>query len=234
MVNKKREARVDNNGRAYAGSQRQIQAYVNQASSELSLRIAEAFSAFQVCADEIEWVSPLKAQRYAEYRDADFLRAVGLKRYATQLATFWPRRGPCWDALARYGNGCILVEAKSHIAEIYGVGCAASEKSLAAIRASLAITKQWLRVPEEADWLGSLYQSANRYAYLYFLLEVAKVPCYLANVYFTDDPRTPTFEGEWRTAIEAVNRQLQLSEATPYCTSLILPAYDHDQRPSVQ
>jgi hypothetical protein len=103
MTGKKRQARVDSDGQAYAGSQRQIQAYVNQSPQELSAKIAEAFSTSQVCADDIEWVSPLKAKRYAEYRDADFLRMVGLSQYESQLATFWPRRGPCWDALARLG-----------------------------------------------------------------------------------------------------------------------------------
>jgi hypothetical protein len=222
----KRRARVDGSGRAYAGSQRQIQAYVNQSPLKLSSKIAEAFSHLQVCVDEIEWVSPLEREGYEEYRDADFLRAVGLSQHRSELASFWPRRGPCWDALARYRNGCILVEAKSHVAEIYGGGCAASEKSLAVIRASLAITKQWLRVPEQADWLGNLYQSANRYACLYFLLQVAKVPCYLANVYFTGDPRTPTSEDDWKSAINEVNRNLQLSTEVPYCRSVILPAHD--------
>jgi hypothetical protein len=225
MVVKKRAPRVDDIGRAYAGSQRQIQADVNQSPEKLSAKIAEAFSNAQVCADEIEWVSPLESQGYAEYRDADFLLAVGLSQYTNQLASFWPRRGPYWDALARYRNGCILVEAKSHVAEIYGGGCVASEKSLAAIRAAVALTKRWLGVPEEADWLGSLYQSANRYAYLYFMLQVVKVPCYLANVYFTDDPRTRTSEAEWRTAIKAVNRELQLSAEIPYCRSVTLPAH---------
>jgi len=217
--------RVDRSGRAYAGSQRQIQTYVNHFAAKLSSKIAEAFSDVQVGADEIEWVSPLAREQYAEYRDEDFLRAVGLSQYSSQLASFWPRRGPCWDALARYRNGCILVEAKSHIEEIYGGGCAASEKSLAVIRASLVVTKQWLRVPADADWLGHLYQSANRYAYLYFLLEVVKVPCYLVNVYFTDDPRTPTSEDEWQNAIREVNRELRLSAETPYCRSVILPAH---------
>jgi hypothetical protein len=225
MTGKKRQARVDSNGQAYAGSQRQIQVYVNQSPQKLSAKIAEAFSTFQVRADDIEWVSPLKAKRYAEYRDADFLRVVGLSQHDSQLAMFWPRRGPCWDALARYRGGCILVEAKSHVAEIYGGGCAASEKSLAAIRVSLAATKEWLGVPQDVDWLGSLYQSANRYAYLYFLLKVARVPCFLANVYFTDDTRTPTSEDEWLTAIKTVNRERQLSAEMPYCNSVILPAH---------
>lgn len=225
MSEKKPRARVDGNGRAYAGSQRQIQAYVNKSPRKLSSEIGEAFSHLHVCAEEIEWVSPLAEHRYEEYRDADFLRVVGLSQYGKQLASFWPRRGPCWDALARYRDGCILVEAKSHVAEIYGSGCAASKKNLAVIRASLAVTKRWLRVPEGADWLGHLYQSANRYTYLYFMLEVAKVPCYLANVYFTDDPRTPTSEDEWRTAIREVNRELQVNEEITYCRSVFLPAH---------
>jgi hypothetical protein len=134
-------------------------------------------------------------------------------------------RSPSTGFPTRYRGGCILVEAKSHVAEIYGAGCAASEKSLVAIRASVAATKQWLGVPEAADWLGSLYQSANRYAYLYFLLKVANAPCYLANPYFIDDPRTRTSEDEWRAAIKSVNRELQLTIEIPYCKSVILPAH---------
>ena len=60
------------------------------------------------------------------------------------------------------------------------------------IQSSLARTKEWLGVSPDADWLGRLYQSGNRLAYLYFLREIGKVDAFLANVYFTGDPHSPT------------------------------------------
>jgi hypothetical protein len=75
----------------------------------------------------IRWVSPLAQDNYTEYRDPDFVRAVGLGAFVSELATFWPSGGPSWDALAIISDsegklrpGVILVEAKSHIPEIYG------------------------------------------------------------------------------------------------------------------
>jgi hypothetical protein len=69
-------------------------------------------------ASGIEWLSPLANDDYAEYRDSDFLRRIGQDHLADSLATFWPERGPQWDALGRTDTGeVILVEAKAHIDE---------------------------------------------------------------------------------------------------------------------
>ncbi|MBV9437615.1 MAG: hypothetical protein JOZ44_16265 [Acidobacteria bacterium] len=219
----KLRARVDSSGKAYAGSQRQIQQWVNQRPRELSVAIAAAFGG-DLTAEDIEWVSPLARCRYAEYRDADFLRVVGLSAFANHLRSFWPQRGPCWDALATHRDGCILVEAKSHIAELYAGGCLASEKSLRIIRGSLDKAKDWLHVPREANWLGPLYQSANRLAYLYFLREVARVPCFLANIYFIDDPRSPTQLEQWKVALREAACALGLPAEIAFCKSVFLPA----------
>src|ERR1035438_4599520 len=129
---------------------------------------------------------------YSEYRDVEFLERVGLCHVSAQLRQFWPRGGPCWDALATTENGCILGEAKSHVLEIYGNGCGACAASRLKIQTALSATKAWLRAPETIDWTGRLYQSANRYAYLYFLREIACVPAFLVNVYFIGDPHSPT------------------------------------------
>jgi hypothetical protein len=167
---RKDPSRVDGSGRAYAGSQRQIQTYVNERVEELSNLTGECLGFSHT--DSIKWVSPLQADGYTEYRDADFLRVLGIGNFAGTLREFWPRGGPCWDALARVEgagrNGFLLVEAKSHIGEIYGNGCCAAGRSLVQIQAALNATKQWLGVDASADWTGRLYQSANRYAHLYF------------------------------------------------------------------
>ena len=49
----------------------------------------------------VEWLSPLAADDYAEYRDQSFLDLAGLQLGEVTLADFWPRRGPQWDGLAR-------------------------------------------------------------------------------------------------------------------------------------
>jgi hypothetical protein len=97
----KDRSRVNADGRAYAGSQRQIQTYVNNLPDVLEKAIVDSLgSSFPVSA-RIRWVSPLKHEGYAEYRDGDFLRAVGMQRSASDLSAFWPKRGPCSDALGR-------------------------------------------------------------------------------------------------------------------------------------
>src|SRR5438067_2271125 len=155
--------RVDANGRAHAGSQKQIQTYVNDNEAELNDAIANALLAYSLDKTRIQWVSPLRGENYAEYQDQEFLEKIGAPLFAKDVQGFWPHRGPCWDALARLDDdGCILVEAKSHTSEVRGNGCGASGDSLSIIKSSLAQTKAWLGVKPDADWLGSLYQSANR------------------------------------------------------------------------
>ena len=133
-------------------------------------------------------MSPLAADMYSEYRDSEFLERVGLGVLKSRLLEFWPQGGPCWDALARIEGGCLLIEAKSHVPEIYGGGCEASPESRQKIHSALDATKAWLGVSPEVDWAGRLYQSANRYACLYFLREIARVQAFLVNVYFVGDP----------------------------------------------
>jgi len=218
-------SRTDITGRAYAGSQRQIQTYVNERPQELCHAVAEALQPRKLDESAIRWVSPLAADNHSEYRDEEFLEIIGAGHLAPKLRDFWPQRGPCWDALARLdGGGCVLVEAKSHVPEVYGNGCGASGGSLSLIKSSLVQTKAWLRVSPDADWLGRLYQSANRLAYLYFLREIGKVDAFLANVYFTGDPHSPTTRQEWDEGIRTVNEQLGIASPVPFSASVFLEA----------
>ena len=186
----KNSSRTDTTGRAYAGSQRQIQTCVNEHPGILTQAVGTALGLNDEILSGLSWVSPLRAESYREYRDGDFLRTVGLGHLEDALKKFWPQRGPCWDALARIPNGCILVEAKSHVPEVYGGGCGAGEISRPKIAEALEHTKQWMGVRPEVNWLGQLYQSANRYAFLYFLREICGVEAYLVNVYLVGDIRT--------------------------------------------
>ena len=220
-------SRVDANGRAYAGSQRQIQTYVNDLTELLNRAVAESLR-LDFDSIDVDWVSPIQAESYAEYRDDAFRRCLGLASHIPLLRDFWPQRGPSWDALAslrQQGNTTyLLIEAKSHVPEIYGNGCGAGERSRMTIERALAETKTWLDVDPDANWMGPLYQSANRYSYLYFLREIAKVDAYLINLYFTDDLRSPTSRATWEPAIRKVNRELGLKRSVPFSETVFLAA----------
>jgi hypothetical protein len=89
-------------------------------------------------ATHIEWLSPLLADEFAEYRDDTFLKCIGHVDLAHALAAFWPPRGPQWDALGRTDTDeVILVEAKAHIDEMFSSGSQASQESLTQITDAL-------------------------------------------------------------------------------------------------
>ena len=222
-------------GRARRGSQRQLQDYVNARPEALTAAVMAALPPrLSELGATIRWVSPLASDNYQEYRDGEFLAAVGSSDAGPQLADFWPSMGPCWDALGvvsdslgRVKPGVILLEAKSHIEEIYGGGCKASVGSLARIERALSETKAWLGVSCESDWLGPLYQYGNRLAYLYFLLKRIGRPAWLVNLYFVADPIGPTSEEQWRTEIAKVKNSLGLSDRIPNAVDVFLPAFSN-------
>lgn len=226
-------SRVDARGRAYAGSQRWIQTLVNREERRLDKAILEALPSLAAVQKEIEWVSPLEADAYAEYYDRGFLEALGLARFDAELRAFWPPGGPHWDALAKirleHEAGVLLIEAKSYPEELYGRGCQASPRSRAKIETALAKTRRWLGASFDADWCGPLYQYANRLAHLYFLREVARVPAWLAHVCFIGDPRTPTSRDAWEAAIHSAERELGLVKQFPHASAVFLETRRRDE-----
>lgn len=216
------QRRCDLNGCAFAGSQRQIQFYVNERPELLQQEISTSLDQQMA----LQWVSPLRVDKYREYRDDAFLEVLGLSRYREKLGQFWPKGGPVWDALAldKESGGILLVEAKSHVPEVFGNGCGAvAEDSILRIDKALAVAKVWLGAPEQADWKGRLYQSANRVAHLYFFRECLRLPAWLVNVYFTGDPHTPTPRTEWETAIAEVKSALGIMGSYAF-SDVFLPA----------
>jgi len=215
--------RCDAAGRALAGSQRQIQFYVNEQPKLLETAISESLRTEL----PVQWVSPLRSDRYREYRDAAFLSALGLSKYTNELSRFWPNGGPRWDALglvSKGDGGVLLLEAKSHGAEIRGNGCGAvADLSVRKIDAALALTKDWLQVSRTANWKGDFYQSANRIAHLYFFRQVLQIPAWLVNVYFTDDPHSPTSRGAWEAILQEVKATMGL-KTIPFYADVFLPA----------
>jgi hypothetical protein len=236
----RQSGRRDSQGRAFAGSQLQVQLYVNRRRSELDAAVLAALAQGQIEAPFLEWRSPLEEHRFKEQMDGGFLRALDLGRLKTKLAEFWPRSGPRWDALAilrsngRAGSlaGYVLVEGKSYPGEIYGPGCKAVPKSPQAelISKSLRSTKHRLGIAESSDWSGQLYQYANRLAHVCFLREKTGMPVWLVNLCFTQDPRTPHSEQAWRTELNGVKSELGCgSEGVPFTVDVLLPARSREE-----
>lgn len=167
--------------------------------------------------DRLEWRSPLQSDEWAEYRDAAFLKKVGLERLTSSLAAFWPKRGPQWDGLAVAADGSVfLFEAKAHLREMSSTCQAGSDNSRRLISKALATTKAAYGVPESSDWQSGFYQYANRLAHLYFLRRHG-FQANLVFVYFTGDQEMvgPLSEEEWRRQLKAVGRHLGLPDSVP-------------------
>jgi hypothetical protein len=159
------------------------------------------------------WVSPLEADDWSEYRDGAFLSRLGLGSLREKLALFWPNGGPQWDALGRSTDGgVVLVEAKSHAAELTSSCGAIDERSRECIGNSLNDTKGALGAAAEADWMNRYYQYANRLAHLQFL-HSHNVNAILAFVYFVSDTTMPRPETRvsWDPALKQTYQHLGLT-----------------------
>ena len=228
--------RQDADGRAYAGSQLQMQLYVNRWRDALDSAIFKAIPSIGPNA-RIEWHSPLEgvASRFGEFRDGAFLRALGLEHLRPALGKFWPLRGPRWDGLATAQHSgtakpltYLLVEAKSYPDELLGRGCLAVPDSDAdlLIKDSLASTAQWAGAANTSRWRGELYQYANRLAHVYFLQEETGVPTWLVNLCFVNDlTKRPTPRAEWDTRLKQIKTDLGFpSTQVPQSVDVFLPA----------
>jgi hypothetical protein len=190
-----RRRRQHATGWAYAGSQRQIQAYVNTSALTAQLD-AELRTHLPVLADTaLEWKSPLSTLGYAEPRDATFWPAIGRPDLAAPAATWWPPRGgPSWDAIAIAGSGgasaetIVLVEAKANVPEFTaGARGATSPVSIELIDSALDHTWRRLGATAPLDaWAGPYYQLANRLAWALWLRD-RSVDTVFAHVLFSDD-----------------------------------------------
>lgn len=218
--------RTDAHGRAFAGSQLQMQIYVARRQSELSQAVLEALRQIGRRFTSIKWVAPLEARKFYEPRDRAFLTAVGLGHLAKELAKFWPARGPRWDALAvlHPGNAVLLVEAKSYPAELLGGGCKAGEATRSRIQRSLDAAKNAFSVEATVDWLGPLYQYANRLAHVHFLSNECGHPALLANICFLEDPHRSTSLAVWQSELQVLKSELGFSSPIPNTVDVFLRA----------
>jgi hypothetical protein len=165
--------------------------------------------------EPIIWLSPLREDEYAEYRDDTWLKRLSIELPKPSLKDFWPPRGPQWDGFGRTRSGkVILLEAKANIPEIVSSACQTSDDSKLLIQKSLREVQKFLRVDSAIDWSGKLYQFTNRIAHLYFLREVKGIPAYLVSVYFVGDKQVsgPESLGEWQAALTVAKSVLGLGK----------------------
>lgn len=152
-------------------------------------------------------MSPLEDDEFAEYRDQDFLNRLGVVLPQRNLETFWPNRGPQWDALGLTESGTVLlVEAKANIPEVVSSGTEATRKSRDMIVRSIGEVQEYLGVDPSISWTGKLYQYANRMAHLYLLRELNGLDARMVFVYFNgdDDVNGPETTAEWKSALAIV------------------------------
>ncbi len=192
------------------GSQRWLQIAVNRCFHRLDKAIKET----GLCqGEEIEWLSPLEGDGFAEYRDDEFLERLGVCLDKRQLRDFWPRSGPRWDGLARTSGGSLLLlEAKANIPEFDTDPTGATGIPLERIKASLVETREFLKVKSGTDWAQCFYQYTNRLAHLYLLRELNGLPAHLVFVYFVGDTtvcgRAPVSREGWEAAIALATKHL--------------------------
>lgn len=195
------------------GSLRWIQAFVNDRPEVLDEELARA-SAGRITTP-VRWLSPLRSDEFAEYRDQAFLDLLEVELPLRKLDEYWPRGGPQWDALGVTKSGSpILVEAKANIPEVISPASGASERSLARIDAALSETAAFLGVKSSCDWSGTFYQYANRLAHLYLIAELNRIEAWLAFVYFVGDSDVsgPDTIGEWEAALQVLHGALGLGK----------------------
>jgi len=203
-------------GKAFKGSQKWLQTLDHTIQQALNDRLRPHLRL--TAADEIEWLSPLEEDDYAEYQDKAFLERVSVRLEKRSLKSFWPPGGPVWDGLAKTSRGdIVLVEAKSHISEMVS-SCQAKEPSLTKIQNSLTETARFYKADPEADWLNGYYQYANRLAHLYLLRHLNGIPAWLVFVCFVNDTvmSGPKSKTEWQAAMADVHRHLGVDREQLY------------------
>jgi hypothetical protein len=188
--------------KAERGSQKWIQLAVNSNPPLLNKSILPKLAG----AKSVTWQSPLADDEYAEYRDHTFLEKIGEQRLSSRLEEFWPNRGPQWDALATCDDGSVLlVEGKSHIAELCSSPSQASATARAKIDAALRQTASHIGARPLVPWAIGFYQLANRLAHLHFLRKNGvKAWLVLINFVGDRDMEGPSSEAEWRAAYQVV------------------------------
>ncbi len=194
---------------ANAGSQRWLQIAINR-KPQLLLSALRRSGAIGPRAS-VAWHSPLEADAFREYRDRAALAKAGITDLKKSLDSFWPARGPVWDAIGITSDGApVFIEAKAHIPEAASPATRASAASRELIDRSLIEARRFYAPRATAVWSNLFYQYANRLAYQYFLRRLNGVSSTLAFLYFlnADDMLGPMSEEEWHGAVRLIHAVL--------------------------
>ena len=198
---------------ASKGSRRWLQLAVNRRPDPLlqALRRSGAVPSDA----SVTWHSPLEGECFKEYRDGEALKRAGIapNKLRKPLNSFWPARGPVWDAIGAASDGSALfLEAKAHIPEAATPGTKASPESLISIKKSLQEARRFYAPQATAKWCRTFYQYANRLAHHYFLTKANGLQSRLVFLYFVNahDVEGPASEHEWHGAIRLIHAALGL------------------------
>jgi hypothetical protein len=159
----------------------------------------------------VTWQSPLEEESFLEYFDAAALRKAGIVDPSTPLRSFWPLRGPVWDAIGITKEGYpLFVEAKAHIPEAASPATKASPNSRTLIEESLAHARRHYAPKATADWSIHFYQYANRLAHQYYFRKLNRIKSVLVFLYFlnAEDMQGPSFREEWEGASHLIHAVL--------------------------
>jgi hypothetical protein len=193
----------------HKGSLKWIQLLINDCPHLLDTKIQ---SALKIKIGPINWVSPLKKDDYAEYRDGAFLNVLSLSQYVEDLHNFWPNGGPQWDALGISRDKYFLVEAKANIPELISISKAKSKRSKNLISKSLKKTQTYLNCTSLINWESGFYQYANRIAHLYFLRNLCDIDAYMIFMYFlNDNTHISTSKEAWDGSLQLQKKLLGLT-----------------------
>lgn len=176
---------------------------------------------------KVHWLSPMESDEYAEYRDEDFQRLLGLELKLRSLRSFWPPRGLVWDGLARSESGAVLlVEAKANLPEFESSASQASPASAKLIAESMNEAKPSFGAPTSSNWMGAYCQYANRLSHLYLLRAENAIDAFLVFLYFTGGTEVggPLTTDEWTDAIHSAHQALQIREGplSPFVLELFI------------
>ena len=193
--------RFEQNENAH-GSLKDIQVLVNKKSDLINIELRKRFK-YDIT---VNWVSPIKNDKYSEYRDDDFLKILGINKLNIPLNNFWPKNGPQWDALGKSNEKYFIVEAKANIPELKSPGTGASEKSLNDV-------KKYLNIDSSYNWMKMYYQYTNRIAHLYYLRVLNNIDAFLIFIYFLNDSSVngPKLISEWEYEIIELHKKIGLS-----------------------
>jgi hypothetical protein len=144
-----------------------------------------SFEAFR-SGEPLRWLCPLETTDWLELRD-EMWEQSHLPWPSPQQAGWWPKGGPQWDGVAVVPGssgrrGVLLVEAKSHVAELSSA-IDASPDSKKLIEKALDETRRFVRGRSRASWYTAYYQYANRLAWLYYLRAKRGLDAWLLCVY---------------------------------------------------